>query len=376
MSHDVLTPPEEQLGAAPLPRRDHTDLLPVGAEGSVLKSLFENIRDLVRPQKLPPLELTSTPVAVVDPLAVKRDAKSSAISFGIHVLIIALIIALFLFAKKQPQIKKAEVTPIDISAYLPRTPKITAPSGGGGGGGNHEITPPTKGKLPQFAKTQITPPQVLKVDHPKLPVPATVVMPQMKMPDTNMPNLGIPQASKVTMAQGSGGGSGFGQGKGGGLGIGSGNGIGPGNGGDTGGGFAHPGGGISSPKIIYAVDPEFSDEARRQKYQGVVVLSLVVDAQGNPQRIRVHPPAGHGSGRKGGRGGQAVQVQARAAGRQADSGRNQHRSQLPALLTLHRCWCIQKRPSGAAFWFPARPGKRFQGSGPRWGMHGILGAYT
>ena len=55
-----------------------------------------------------------------------------------------------------------------------------------------------------------------------------------------------------------------------------------------------PGGGVSSPKVIYAVDPEFSDEARRQKYQGVVVLSLIVDAQGSPQHIRVVRPLGMG----------------------------------------------------------------------------------
>ena len=37
----------------------------------------------------------------------------------------------------------------------------------------------------------------------------------------------------------------------------------------------------------FAPDPEFSDEARRAKYQGVCVVSLIVDAQGNPQRVQV-----------------------------------------------------------------------------------------
>ena len=65
-------------------------------------------------------------------------------------------------------------------------------------------------------------------------------------------------------------------------------------GGDTGGGVAHVGGGISSPRVISAVDPEFSDEARRQKYQGVVTLTLIVDAQGNPQHVRVARALGMG----------------------------------------------------------------------------------
>ena len=39
---------------------------------------------------------------------------------------------------------------------------------------------------------------------------------------------------------------------------------------------------------------EFSDEARRAKYQGVSVVSLIVDAHGLPQRIRVVRKLGMG----------------------------------------------------------------------------------
>ena len=38
--------------------------------------------------------------------------------------------------------------------------------------------------------------------------------------------------------------------------------------------------------LVYAPDPEFSDEARRAKYQGVCIIALIVDAQGNPQNVR------------------------------------------------------------------------------------------
>ena len=290
MSNQVLTPPEivEEQGAR---RLDHTELLPVGAEGSLWESLVGNVRDVFRPQKLPPLELTSQPVAVRDPFADKRSPLSSGIAILFYVL---LVLALIFWPKGKPvEVKQAVVTPLDISPFLPKAPAVR-PAGGGGGGGNHEIVPPTKGKLPKFEKDPITPPQVLLVDHPKLSVPAAIKMPDMKMPDTNLPNIGIPQAPNATLSAGNGGGSGIGTGHGGGLGIGSGNGLGPGSEGGTGGGPYHPGGGVSSPKVISAVDPEFSDEARRQKYQGVVVLSLIVDAQGNPQRIRVIRPLGMG----------------------------------------------------------------------------------
>ncbi|RRA47179.1 energy transducer TonB [Acidipila sp. EB88] len=290
MSPELLTPTEE--AETRTGRLDHTELMPAGTEGSVWESLVSNLRDVFRPEKLPPLVLTSTPVEVKDPFAEKRSPLSSGLAILIYALL--LLILFFLPKKHVVQVKEATVIPMDISAFLPKTPVPTRPAGGGGGGGAHEITPPTKGKLPDFSKTQITPPQILKIDHPKLPVPATVVMPQMKMPDTNLPNVGLPQASAVTLSAGSGSGSGIGQGSGGGLGIGHGNGIGPGSDGGTGGGAYHVGGGISSPKVIYAVDPEFSDEARRQKYQGVVTLTLIVDAQGSPQRVRVARALGMG----------------------------------------------------------------------------------
>jgi TonB family protein len=168
--------------------------------------------------------------------------------------------------------------------------------GGGGGGGNHEIIEASKGHLPEFAKTQLAPPQILRLDNPKLPVPPTVVMPDIRLPDaTKMPDLGIPQSPQVTYSsQGSGSGSGFGSGSGGGIGSGQGNGIGPGEGGGYGGGVYHVGGGVSNPVLIYAPDPEFSEQARRAKYQGVCDISLIVDVQGTPQRIHVVRPLGMG----------------------------------------------------------------------------------
>jgi periplasmic protein TonB len=184
---------------------------------------------------------------------------------------------------------------IDVRSYVPQTLKTAQAMSGGGGGGNHELVDVSKGRLPKFDKVQITPPQKILLDKPELPVPATVVMPDIKMPDANMPNLGIPHSNQVALAsQGQGSGSGFGNDAGGGLGSGFGNGIGPGSGGGTGGGIYHPGGGVSAPQVIFAPDPEFSDEARRAKYQGICVVTLIVDAQGNPQHVRVVRPLGMG----------------------------------------------------------------------------------
>src|SRR5271165_766205 len=54
------------------------------------------------------------------------------------------------------------------------------------------------------------------------------------------------------------------------------------------------GGDVKPPKATYAPDPAYPDEARRAKYQAQVVLWLVVDTEGSPQRIRVQQAAGMG----------------------------------------------------------------------------------
>lgn len=224
-----------------------------------------------------------------------QSRYTSLLSLGTHGVICALI-ALFAIAQwhtRQVQ-KKMVATAVDVP-FMPAS-NLKDVMGGGGGGGNHELLEASKGKLPEFAKKQITPPQILRIDNPKLAVEPTVVMPQIKLPDNpSMPDLGIPQSPQVAYAsQGAGSGSGFGSGSGGGLGSGRGNGIGPGEGGGYGGGVYHVGGGVSNPVLVYAPDPEFSDEARRAKYQGVCVVGLIVDVTGNPQHVHIVRALGMG----------------------------------------------------------------------------------
>lgn len=331
MGNQLLTPPEE---TAQRPIEDDTELL-IEADGSIWTSLIQNLRDafsspkqppleltskpvavadptqtepvwktlwasvqdLFFPKKLPPLELTSKPVAVVDRMAVKRSPLSSGLAVLLHVVVLGLIL---LFALQQWRTralhKKMMETAVDIKPFIPVTQPMKDAMGGGGGGGTHSPIEASKGKLPDMSKQQITPPQILKLDHPKLPVPETIVMPQqVKLPDANMPNIGMPTSPQVALAsQGGGSGSGFGSGSGGGIGSGNGGGVGPGEGGGYGGGVMHPGGGVSAPVLVYSVDPEFSDEARRAKYQGVCVVSLIVDTSGNPQKIQVVRALGMG----------------------------------------------------------------------------------
>lgn len=58
------------------------------------------------------------------------------------------------------------------------------------------------------------------------------------------------------------------------------------------------GNGVSPPKVIFSPDPEYSEEARRAKYQGIVVLGMVVDSDGRPYRIRILRSVGYGLNEK------------------------------------------------------------------------------
>ena len=48
------------------------------------------------------------------------------------------------------------------------------------------------------------------------------------------------------------------------------------------------GNGVTPPRAIYAPDPEYSEAARKQKFQGIVVVSAVVGADGAVRDVKVY----------------------------------------------------------------------------------------
>jgi TonB family protein len=74
----------------------------------------------------------------------------------------------------------------------------------------------------------------------------------------------------------------------------SGSGIGIGVGVGVGSGEASATNGASAPQIVYRTEPEYSDAARKAKWQGAVVLSLLVDETGKPTEIKVKKSLGMG----------------------------------------------------------------------------------
>jgi TonB family protein len=213
-------------------------------------------------------------------------------SFALNASILALLIwAGSWTASHVPEIKQMVGPAVDVGVYT--MPAAKDVSGGGGGGGSHDVTPASKGALPKFSKSQIAPPTVLPVEQPKLPVmPTVVVPPEIKLPQGGQ--MGDPLSKVLSASNGTGMGGGIGSGSGGGVGSGHGAGVGPGWGGGIGGGAYHVGGGVSAPKIVYRVEPEFSDEARKNKWQGMVLLHVIIGTDGKAHDISVSRSLGMG----------------------------------------------------------------------------------
>jgi periplasmic protein TonB len=249
-------------------------------EKPIWAGLYESIHDVFFPVKLPPLELTSTPIPVPDRMAVKANPLAIGIATGVNGAILLVILFFVGRAVVNAVIKPKEiVTPIDVPTKFIAPKRDVAAGGGGGSPDKAEVS---KGRIPP------------RVEHPEMtaklqaPVPTIDVQKDIQIPDNPaLPNFGMANSPNVKMGS-------LGNGSGSGLGNGRGSGVGSGEGGNIGGGLYRVGGGVSAPQALNSVEAEFSDEARRAKYQGVCLISLIVDAQGNPQNPRVVRALGMG----------------------------------------------------------------------------------
>ncbi|HEY1341771.1 MAG TPA: energy transducer TonB [Bryobacteraceae bacterium] len=271
---------------------DHLNrLLVAEVEEPWYKSFIRNVKETINPPKLPPLEVTSKPVAVKDIWGLYgRQKKSFMMSTGFQVTVVALLFTVFSLKPVQDAVKQAVplFAPVDL-APPPEAPPKKQMMGGGGGGGDRSLLPASKGRLPKPALRQFTPPMaVVNNPNPKLTMEPTIIAPpDVNLPQVNMSQYGDPLARLGPPSNGPGSGGGIGSGSGGGVGSGKGGGFGPGEGGGVGGGVFRVGGGVTAPALLFKVEPEYSEEARKAKYQGTVTLYVEVDPSGKAVNIRV-----------------------------------------------------------------------------------------
>jgi len=272
---------------------DHLSrLLVSGVEEPWYRSLFQSLKETFNPPKLPPLELTSKPVAVKDIWGLYgRSPKSFMMSTGFQIAVVAVLFTLFSTKPVQNAVKATMtlMMPTDIDAYQPKAAPKKQTMGGGGGGGDRSPLPASKGRLPKASLRQFTPPMaVINNPNPRLTMdPSIIAPPDVNLPNVNMAQYGDPLAKMGPPSNGPGSGGGIGSGSGGGVGSGKGGGFGPGEGGGVGGGVYRVGGGVSAPVVLFKKDPEYSEEARKAKYQGTVLLSIEVNASGTAGNIKV-----------------------------------------------------------------------------------------
>jgi TonB family protein len=169
------------------------------------------------------------------------------------------------------------------------------PGGGGGGGGNKAPEPPRAAQLPGKEKISVPavkPPAIEPEPKPKPEEPPPLQ--EVNIPAKTLgasadilPGAIAAPTAPPTASLGSGTGTGAGTGAGSGIGAGTGSGLGQGSGGGTGGGVYRPGNGVTTPRLIAQVKPQYTSEAMRAKVQGTVLLQCVVQTDGSITDVRV-----------------------------------------------------------------------------------------
>jgi TonB family protein len=195
-----------------------------------------------------------------------------------------LIAAILLFCITFPDVAP-RVIPAAVHIF---TPRLDHPLKKDGGGGQRQPLPPRRGEAPKVVAPRVfVPPMVTRMESPKLVVMAAL----SEMPELNItaPQIGDPRGGSGLLSGGPGGP----------LGIGT---HGTGGIGDTNGprqGGARPpevftGKLTRNPEVIYKEEPEYSDEARKARHEGTVLIDLEVDASGRPINVRVARSLGLG----------------------------------------------------------------------------------
>jgi periplasmic protein TonB len=168
------------------------------------------------------------------------------------------------------------------------------PGGGGGGGGNRMQTPPRQAEVPGKDKITVPVSKPPKLEPPKQAAKEPDPIEQLNIPAKNLAAAteSLPGAIEApptppTLSQGSGTGGGAGTGAGSGIGPGTGSGLGPGSGGGTGGGAYRPGNGVTMPRLVREVKPNYTSDAMRAKIQGTALLECVVNTNGEVTDVKI-----------------------------------------------------------------------------------------
>jgi len=214
--------------------------------------------------------------ATLDRTAGRRMSPQS-VGIAALVNIAALLLMMVQVHKAIVLTRQMDVVSLEVPPLPKALPKLQTMAGGGG---QANAAPVSKGNPPKFSAEQLNPPKAPPLEDPKIKIDFTVdVDPSLKMAHVDMSAIGMPNSPNVGTSMGTGHGTG--------LGSGNGSGIGAGSGGNMGGGIRRIGGGVAPPVVLFAPEPQFSEEARKAKVSGNVLVYLQVDTNGKPMHVRV-----------------------------------------------------------------------------------------
>lgn len=222
-----------------------------------------------------------------------RNGSAQMVSFVLHAAILLALLFLAVAAPKQsplhrfiPEIQKGKLLP-----YLPLSnPQMVAtPSTGSKGrGGEDDPRPATFGRLAPGSSMPIVPPRKILNDNPQLPEPPAVFDPNAPATVPLVTDLGLPGMKEKNDSAGAGSHHGFGTGDKGGMGDRSGPGAGESDS-DT------PYANVVSPVVcLYCPEPLYTEEARKNKLQGKMLLQVLVGEDGKARRVRILQTLGMG----------------------------------------------------------------------------------
>jgi len=213
--------------------------------------------------------------------------RSAFLSLSVHVAVVALLL---LIGSAQRHAAPPEPRRDFMPLVSPWRPLHTG-NGGHGGGGDRSPAPAPKGRLPRFSRQQLAPPVVVPRNlQPKLVMEPTLqVEAEVHVPDLPLP-IGDPNGVPGPPSNGPGAGGGIGDG----IGTGIGNNRGPSYGNEDGPGAGTSTGRVTRPVLVWKIDPDYSDQARTARLQGLVVVRIEVGPDGQPRNLRIDQGLGMG----------------------------------------------------------------------------------
>jgi protein TonB len=236
-----------------------------------------------------------------------RKIEAGFLSIILHLAVIAgMYVLVHEWNKPQPQNENVVFVnnPI-ISPFEGNGPD----GGGGGGGGKNQPMPPATGRMPETTRVQMVPPDP---QNPTPLMPAEDLLaqvPSVQMPidipqDQSLPIGDISAPPNYSASSGPGSGGGIGTGRGTGVGPGTGAGVGPGSGGGMGGGSGGGigsgvgpyvvGNGVKAPVILFQPLPAYTEEARKARCEGIVLIQAIIRKDGTVDSFKVIRSLGYG----------------------------------------------------------------------------------